>query len=390
MATLYVGGLPEGIDDESFSQLFEGSGEILSCTCHADQYFGYVSYASEDDATAVVEAMNGFQFGDSKLQVKFDDSGGGKGSKKGGGKKAQQPWEQPAWGGKSDTGGKGWGKDGKDGKGGKGGKGKGGKDDGKGGKPTWTPIAAEPSDNLYIKGLPAGTTDEEMQTIFACYATVVSCKVLSHANECSLLMRVGSVEMATWIVENLNGNIPQGLTSPVMVRYADTPGSKAAKLQQQQGITMGGGKDGGFGKDKGKGKGKGGPYGDVGGKGGAQFGNFDPSLPEEVSNAVECVLRNFGAGSKQRFAHGDDESNLYVKDLPGTADELYIYKVFSPFGGLDSISLKKGEGWAIAFVKYQSNEEAQAAITGLTNCLLPDGSMLKVSVKTSNPAKPGK
>jgi len=73
--------------------------------------------------------------------------------------------------------------------------------------------------------------------------------------------------------------------------------------------------------------------------------------------------------------------------LPGTADELYVYKVFSPFGALDSISVKQGEGWAIGFVKYTTNEEAQAAIAGLTNCLLPDGSMLKVSVKTSNPNK---
>lgn len=330
---------------------------------------GYVTYATKEEAEAVVEAMNGFQFGDSNLQVKFAPAGAGGG----------------AWGGKASKGAA---------KGAAvapvGGKGKvvprpnWGVDAGKGAKAP--SVEPQPSDNLYIKGLPADATDEQIAEIFACYATVTSSKLLKHPNECSLLLRVGSVEMATWIVENLNNNIPQGLSSPVQVRYADTPATKAAKMAGGVMAAVAGaaGKDGFFGPGKGKGKGKDmmGPYGQFGDA--QPFGNPDPTLPAEVKESVEIVLRNFGAGKGQRYAHGGDETNLYVKDLPGTADELYIYKVFSPFGALDSITIKNGEGWAIAFVKYCANEEANAAIVGLNNCLLPDGSMLKVSVKTQS------
>merc|ERR1719491_2190270 len=50
------------------------------------------------------------------------------------------------------------------------------------------------------------------------------------------MVRFASVEMATWIVENLNGNIPEGLSEAVIVRFAnDSKGDKG----------------GGKGKDKG-------------------------------------------------------------------------------------------------------------------------------------------
>merc|ERR1712080_651977 len=82
----------------------------------------------------------------------------------------------------------------------------------------------------------------------------------------------------------------------------------------------------------------------------------------------------------------DDQNNLYVKDLPGGTDELYVYRLFSPFGALESVTVKTGgEGtWAIAFVKFFDAVEASNACLGLNNCLLPDGTNPKVSVKTKS------
>jgi RNA recognition motif-containing protein len=251
--------------------------------------------------------------------------------------------------------------------------------------PPHTPyIESDPSDNLYIKGLPTDSTQESVREIFGAYGAVVSCKLMSHPNEASALLRMGNVDMASWIVENLNGNIPQGLEKSIMVKFADTPLSKARKMQAAKGAPVApvdpsfgpapGGKGIGF---------EGSPYGDAGGA--VQFGNFDTNLPEDVQQAVDAVIMNMGGGGKKMIAPSGDLSNLYVKDLPGAADELYIFKLFSPFGAIESITIKKGEAnsWAIAFVKFFSNEEAANAITGLTNCYLPDGTMPKVSVKVS-------
>jgi len=422
---LYIAGLPEGIDEESFKQLFEGSGTIISCKCVPDKKYGFVKYATQAEAEAVVDAMNGFEFNGTALQVRFASEptkGGGKGGGKVGGKDAGgggggkgnvwgnsnatamvmnllqgaaggQDWGNNAWaqGGQGDDswgqGGDSWGQGGKGGGGGTGGKGAGG----------WMKqpeVEADPSANLYIKGLPPQFTNEQAHEVFGAYGTVAQLKLMSYNTDSCILMRMGTVDMATWMVENLNGNIPQGLESAISVRYADNPMSKAKKLAAMANMSQGG--DQGeqfFGPAKGMGKGKvmgDSPYGAMGGGGAVQFGNMNSeSLPEDVRNAVETVIGNLGGQKKKLIAHSGDESNLYIKDLPGTVDDLYIYKLMSPFGALESVVVKKGESgtWAIAFVKFIDNNGAANAIEGLTNCLLPDGTMPKVSVKVSKPGK---
>merc|ERR1719499_1965803 len=89
------------------------------------------------------------------------------------------------------------------------------------------------SDNLYITDLPPNMDEDTLRTIFSSYGVVVQCKVLQSktpgTGKCAGLVRVQSAEEAQWIVENLNGNIPQGLTSAIQVRFADSPESKAQK-----------------------------------------------------------------------------------------------------------------------------------------------------------------
>merc|ERR1740130_808336 len=36
------------------------------------------------------------------------------------------------------------------------------------------------------------------------------------------MIRFGSVEMAQWVVENINGNIPEGLAEPIIARFANS------------------------------------------------------------------------------------------------------------------------------------------------------------------------
>mmetsp|Transcript_94800 Transcript_94800/g.182186 ORF Transcript_94800/g.182186 Transcript_94800/m.182186 type:complete len:463 (-) Transcript_94800:112-1500(-) len=259
------------------------------------------------------------------------------------------------------------------------------------GRKTWTPQPAteelEPTDNLYIKGLPVEFTKDLCEEIFGGYGTIQQCKLMNYATDTCALIRMSSIDEASEMVSALNGNIPPGLETAISVRFADTPVTKAKKMQASMSAALGViAPDDTYGPAKGgKGKGKDGPYGFAGQ---VQYGNFDPTLPPEISPMVDTVMLNMGGKvggkGKRRIAHDGDESNLYVKDLPGTADELYIYKLFSPFGALESIWIKKGDdgSWAIAFVKFMNNDGAANAVIGLTNCLLPDGTMPKVSIKT--------
>eukprot|EP00404_Azadinium_spinosum_P008067 CAMPEP_0180546124 /NCGR_PEP_ID=MMETSP1036_2-20121128/70398_1 /TAXON_ID=632150 /ORGANISM="Azadinium spinosum, Strain 3D9" /LENGTH=130 /DNA_ID=CAMNT_0022561197 /DNA_START=74 /DNA_END=462 /DNA_ORIENTATION=+ len=122
--------------------------------------------------------------------------------------------------------------------------------------------AVPPNDNLMIKGLPVETTDEFLTSLFAQYGTVKSARVLPVApgkSAAAGFVALGSIEEATWLVENVNGQIPQGLAVPIEVIYA-TPremrgGGKGDKGKMGGGDRFspyGGGKDGGWGGGKGK------------------------------------------------------------------------------------------------------------------------------------------
>merc|ERR1719277_1907746 len=85
-----------------------------------------------------------------------------------------------------------------------------------------------PSDNLYMKGLPAGSGAESVKSIFSVYGNVLSVKVLEAPmgkgnGTVAALVRMSSVDEAKWLVDNVNGNIPQGLTDPVEIKFASNP-----------------------------------------------------------------------------------------------------------------------------------------------------------------------
>lgn len=94
------------------------------------------------------------------------------------------------------------------------------------------PVAEVPRDNLFIAGLPLEFGEDQVQATFSQYGTVLSVKKLPvqpGKNDCAALVRMGSVEQAQWLVENVNQNIPNGLTTKVTVRYAESKGKGGGK-----------------------------------------------------------------------------------------------------------------------------------------------------------------
>jgi len=97
---------------------------------------------------------------------------------------------------------------------------------------TQTPLAAQPSEHLYMKGFPVETTEESLRAILGPYGTLISIRLLPAtpgASTVAAFVQMGSLDEAQWLVDNLDGNIPQGQTFAIEVRFA-SPGGTAADL----------------------------------------------------------------------------------------------------------------------------------------------------------------
>ena len=88
-----------------------------------------------------------------------------------------------------------------------------------------------PSETLFVTGLPIDCTNEYGKEIFSQYGTVkevTTLPVSAGKNAKAAFVIMETVDDAKWIVEHVNGNVPQNLTSPVTIVFA-TPRSDRFK-----------------------------------------------------------------------------------------------------------------------------------------------------------------
>mmetsp|Transcript_11391 Transcript_11391/g.28749 ORF Transcript_11391/g.28749 Transcript_11391/m.28749 type:complete len:280 (+) Transcript_11391:104-943(+) len=254
--------------------------------------------------------------------------------------------------------------------------------------------APPPSDNVFVGDLPESMTAEECEAVFQAYGSVVSCRMLppkGHFTKPSALVRFGSVEEAQWVVESLNGNLAEGLEEPVVVRFANAPGTGG------KGPSSGFSQQGPYGKGS-QGKGFAGALATAnGGKGGAGgYGKANgKSAGGKVGPRPQSVFTLYGAIKKAGLLGPHTvpkECTVYVKNLPLDASDIDLYKLFAPFGAIAPTGVKAmmdpdGTCQGIGFVDYIDPNCAQTAITTLNGFALPDGSCLHVSGKL--PSKKG-
>jgi len=247
-----------------------------------------------------------------------------------------------------------------------------------------------PSDNIFITDLPADIDDPTLQSVFGAYGSIKSCKLLPGQGKCSALIRFASQEEATWIVDNLNGNLAQGLSTPVQVRYANPQG--VGKGAPAGGAWAPAGKDGKGGGDRwspyGNGGGKGGdPWGAKGGGGGGGKGKGGGTIA-----VLKKGLQYAGVLPGGKW--NNDENALFVGGLPPDTTDTDLYEIFSPFGaipaaGVRAMTTPEGTCKGIGFVNFMDNASAQNAIATLNGTMMPDGTTLKVCIKGAPGARSG-
>lgn len=73
---------------------------------------------------------------------------------------------------------------------------------------------------VYVIGLPTGTDDDKLKDLFEKYGTVVSQKVLPpQAGKPGMagIVSLESAEKAQWVVDNINGTVPEGLAETLTI-----------------------------------------------------------------------------------------------------------------------------------------------------------------------------
>lgn len=247
-------------------------------------------------------------------------------------------------------------------------------------------MAEQPSATVFVGSLPGDITDEQVSEIFGAYGNIASCKAIPGRGpgaKGAATITFQSTEESEWVVQNLNGNIAQGLDEPCTVKYSSPKGkgggdakaygkagkapAAAAAAPYSDGGKKGGGKD--WEKPKG-GEGKGGE------------GKGEDSTDCDIYTLMKGISASCPGSTRL-----PDDHQLYITGLPTDTTDLDLYKMLSPFGAINQRGVKamrRGQQCTgIGFVDMIDTEVLNTAITTLNGTTMPDGNTLRLMVKNS-------
>lgn len=212
--------------------------------------------------------------------------------------------------------------------------------------------------------------EETLQSIFGAYGAIKRCKLLqkSPSGNHAAIIEFDSQEEATWIVDNLNGNIPQGLEEPIVVRYKEDNRGSYGKATS------------------GKGDHKWQPYG----SGASAPASKDDGKANEkghtsISVLVAGLFESGALPGGTRYCN--DDSTIFVSGLPHDTTDGHLFNIFSCFGAIapqgvramptEDKSACKGYG----FVNFLDSKAAATAISTLNGTTMPCGLVMKLAIK---------
>jgi RNA recognition motif-containing protein len=240
-----------------------------------------------------------------------------------------------------------------------------------------------PNTNVFIAELPAEFDDDTLSGIFGAYGTVAWCKVFDSKGGKGSgkfgIVEFGDIAEATWVVENLSGNIPEGMTTPVTLTFKRDSRSKGDGKGKDKGWSAGGGKamtggkdwNGGGGKAWNAGGGK--SWGNAGGK--ASWGGKAPQVVAP------------GKGG----APATPGTNIHIGDLPTEVDDATLQEVFGAYGTVTWSKVfdsSKGLPTKTAIVEFADEAEAQWCVENLDGNI-PQGLTTPVQVAFKRNSKGG-
>jgi len=89
--------------------------------------------------------------------------------------------------------------------------------------------------NLYVSNLPCSMTQQELESMFADFGSIISSKILCNPKAEGTSKSVGFIRFdqrceAEVAINKLNGTIPKGFTDPINVKFANTPNAAKSMI----------------------------------------------------------------------------------------------------------------------------------------------------------------
>jgi len=348
---VFVKYLPPELNDSGLYTLFLPFGMIASAKVMVDHQtgnslgYGFVRFASGDEAQNAIQNMNGQRIGNKTLLCKLSNT--------------------------SPT--------------------------------TASPSNVEPSTNLYVKPLLGTTTEEDLKVLFGAFGTILDVKVMVD-KQTGVSRQIGFVRFqgldeASAALHAMNGKQLEATSPPLIVKYAESEQQKQARrvkhqhqqqVKQQQVLQttaiqynpymfM--------------------PSGQAQALSGV-YGSHLPQLSMPMSSMTSIAglpglpnhnaldqsqLWNTAAGSLSPqssalagYSGGGSSSgqgvNLFIFHLPSDVDDAGLYRLFSPFGALESVKVmadrNTGASKGYGFVKYLRAQDAMQAISAMNGLQL--------------------
>ena len=254
--------------------------------------------------------------------------------------------------------------------------------------------------NVFVTDLPAEMDEDSLKGIFGAYGTVTYGKMFQSKGKptCSAIVEFASIDEATWVVENVSGTVPDGLSAPVTVAFktkkpkGDKGGGKGKGWSDDWGKGRGGdswGKSGGGGWGKGAGGdswGKGGGGGSWGKGGGDSWGGakgpWQPMFQKTWDGGK-------GKGKTKGPKIQDPTKVAWVGNIPAEATFKELLELGNHAGTAKWAEVwpsKKGKGGpATGVIGYGTAEEATQAIQMLNGATVGSNT-IQTDVYTSKSA----
>ncbi|GBM48490.1 ELAV-like protein 2 [Araneus ventricosus] len=319
-SNLIVNYLPQMLSDNEFKNLFQSIGPLKAAKIvrhKATGYsygFGFIEYSRDADAARAIETLNGFQLQNKRIKVAYSRPGG---------------------------------------------------DNIK-------------NANLYLRGIPKNMTEEQLESIMAEYGEIVQVRLLKDAtgnrNKGVGFVLFDQRKQAEEAIKKLNGQILEGGSEPLMIKYAEDNAKKVRAPMTANPLAA--------------------PYVDpFAAPMGGRFGGGGP-----VRHSIQGRFRynpmtnmgsmgaSYGYSAQSGLSVGTDGHILFVYNIGPDTDEKTLWQLFARYGTVQKVNVIRegatGAGKGYGFVTMPNYDEAVLAIESL-NGVAFFGKPLQVSFKSS-------
>jgi RNA recognition motif-containing protein len=205
------------------------------------------------------------------------------------------------------------------------------------------------SDTLHVTGLPKGITEDQVRALFTQHGAVKSLRLLpekSDKPDAAAIVSMESAEQAKFILDNVNGQVPAGLTDPLVIKKKFTNSWN-------------------------KGMGKGAMYG---------YGQIPPWAMMQMMAYYKGKGKGKGfGGGRSGLSSFPAEKKVWVGGLP--EEGVTFRELQAHFPGSKFATVMKGKAIGTGGVAFGTAEEATEAISKYNGSTLA-GATIEVDVWT--------